>query len=278
MSSINLDFDFFDHPKVKRLIARLGRGAEVLPVRLWCYCGKYHCEDGNLLGYSDIEIEQLIGWWGQAGECVKGLDGLFIHAIEGGWAVHEWLEYQGHITAYKSKATKMRAARLANLSGKPLAKPLAKVSHLPNPLAKPLPNTLANDLPKSSNAMQCNAMQGMPLQVMDADPDISKMPGTVNIDKPIPRDDGFEGKVSAFLGRQQITLKVQPCPAVFNDFRKLNDAVGWDTACELVLDCAKRRDIIYPVKVALARMANRQGQELAERDNSRVMTENEGVF
>ena len=109
-------------------------------------------------------------------------------------------------------------------------------------------------------------------------PDISKMPGTVNIDKPIPRDDGFEGKVSAFLGRQQITLKVQPCPAVFNDFRKLNDAVGWESACELVLDCAKRKDIIYPVKVALARMANRQGQELAERDNSRVMTENEGVF
>lgn len=59
MASLNLDMDYFGHPKTKRLVGLLGRGAEVLPLRLWCHVGKYHAQDGRLAGYSPQEIEAI---------------------------------------------------------------------------------------------------------------------------------------------------------------------------------------------------------------------------
>lgn len=66
MPYLNIDLDYFDHPKTVRLIGLLGRDADVLPIRLWKYCGKFMAEDGRLIGLSVQEIEAAMGWRGQA--------------------------------------------------------------------------------------------------------------------------------------------------------------------------------------------------------------------
>lgn len=105
MPSLNLDLDYFDHPKTRRLIGLLGRGAEVLPIRLWAYCGKFHFEDGRLTDYTEQEIETLVCWWGEPGRVVAALRKCgFLDDHGQGLQVHDWKQHQGHIKAYKDRA------------------------------------------------------------------------------------------------------------------------------------------------------------------------------
>jgi hypothetical protein len=253
MGSINLDFDFFDHPKVKRLIARLGRGAEVLPVRLWCYCGRYHCEDGRLIGYSDAEIEHLIGWWGEPGECIKGLAGLFIEPMENGngWQLHQWLDYQGHIAAYKSRAKTMRDANLAKVAGKPLGKPL------PKPLAKPL----GKDLPEASNALHGIALHSVSCQGVSPDMDmgipmLDSKPGEMSDYQRVLAACPF--LVAATMRRAEITAiesLIGMCNGVDGAIEELNAAASADMPA------------IYAVKVVKNRMAEVAAKAQVKQEN-----------
>lgn len=113
MSYLNLDLDYFDHPKTKRLIGLLGRGAEVLPIRLWIYCGKFHSEQGRLSGYSPQEIESVAGWWGKSGDLVPALirAGFITQESDGDCQMVAWEEHQGHIAALKRKGKAMAEAR-----------------------------------------------------------------------------------------------------------------------------------------------------------------------
>ncbi len=112
MPYLNLDLDYFDHPKTKRLIGLLGRGAEVLPLRLWAYCGKHHCADGRLAGYSGQEIESLVNWWGKSGEMIDAMKRVsFISKQGDGWEVCSWQEHQGHLAAFKVRARAAADAR-----------------------------------------------------------------------------------------------------------------------------------------------------------------------
>jgi hypothetical protein len=112
MPSINVDLDYFEHPKVIRLVGLLGKGSEVLPLRLWCYTGKYHAEDGKLIGYSAQEIEASIKWWGRSGDCTAALVRVaLLDETKGGYSVHDWLHHAGHIAAYRRKGKEMAAKR-----------------------------------------------------------------------------------------------------------------------------------------------------------------------
>jgi len=103
MAELNLDLDYFDHPKTVRLIGRLGKGAAELPLRLWVYTGKFHAESGVLAGYSVSDIESVVKWWGKRGECVAALVGLrFLDQMgDGTFSVHNWKRRAGHIHAFK---------------------------------------------------------------------------------------------------------------------------------------------------------------------------------
>lgn len=114
MACINLDLDFFDHPKTRRLIRLLGRGSEVVLPRLWCFCGKYHCEDGKLDELTAQEIEtEACRWWGQPGKCVRALVecGFLDRDENGSYIVHDWLVHCGHIPVYRERARKAALKR-----------------------------------------------------------------------------------------------------------------------------------------------------------------------
>jgi hypothetical protein len=145
MADLNLDLDYFTHPKTVRLIGLLGKGAEVLPIRLWCYCGKYHAEDGKFTGYSTQEIESIVSWWGKEGEFVQALLKVrFLEGSEGAYSCHDWAEHNGHIQALKERNRKVAEARWdkirkGNTSGVPSGIP-KDTSGVPQPtdhLSKP---------------------------------------------------------------------------------------------------------------------------------------------
>jgi hypothetical protein len=118
MPYLNLDIDYFDHPKTKRLVGLLGKGSEVLPLKLWSYCGKFHAEAGDLTGYSGQEIESLVGWWGKSGECVNAMVTVgFIEKTDTGYRVHDWSEHAGHLGAFKARAKNAAEVRWAKARG-----------------------------------------------------------------------------------------------------------------------------------------------------------------
>jgi len=128
MASLNLELEYFSHPKVIRLICLLGRGAEVLPLRLWAYCGKYHAQDGRLTGYSGQEIEARIEWWGKTGEAIKALIecgqhigrlGFLESLPNGGYQCHDWLEHQGHIIVFKERSRMAAKKRWSKILPRP---------------------------------------------------------------------------------------------------------------------------------------------------------------
>lgn len=147
MANLNVDLNFFDHPKTKRLVGLLGRGSEVLPIKLWAYAGKVRAEDGRLVGHAAQEIESIAGWWGKPGEMLEAMlrEGTRFLELEadGTYALHDWLEYQGHLAAYKIRGKKAADARWEKLAGESI-KPINATSipqachkHSPNLLTKP---------------------------------------------------------------------------------------------------------------------------------------------
>lgn len=104
MPYLNLDFNYFEHPKTRRLVASLGRGSESLPIKLWAYCAKVHPKDGRLKGYSVAEFEGVIGWDGEPGKAAESMGRIgFISATENGFQCVDWLQHQGHISAFSRR-------------------------------------------------------------------------------------------------------------------------------------------------------------------------------
>lgn len=107
MPYLNLDLDFFDHPKTKRLIVILGPTAPQLILKLWCHVGKYHAKNGRLDGYSENEIEGLAGWSGEPGKMVEAMKNPGINFLEKSsnvYKIHDWEEHAGHLYIFKKRA------------------------------------------------------------------------------------------------------------------------------------------------------------------------------
>ena len=118
MPSLNLDLDYFDHIKARRLVGLLGRGSEVLPIRLWCFCGKHRAETGSLAGISAQEIESICAWWGKSGEMIKALVSVgFLDETPDGYQIHDWLKHAGHIVRFKRRAQENAAKRWNSANG-----------------------------------------------------------------------------------------------------------------------------------------------------------------
>ena len=143
MPYLNLDLDYFTHPKTMRLTGLLGPQAVCMPIRLWCYVGKYHCATGMLEAYSKQEIESAIGWTGNSGELVDAMVKIsLLEAVPLGYRVHDWKEHAGHLSAFKKRAktaAKVRWRKYASSTAKSriTTTPILPGSSSPG-LAKPI--------------------------------------------------------------------------------------------------------------------------------------------
>lgn len=121
MAHLNLDLDYFEHRKTRRLVGLLGRGADVLPIKLWRYVGKYHSEDGRLTGYTEQEIAAAAEWWGKPDEFIAAmLAVVFLEKDGDTYIVHDWLKQQGHIAALRRRNqlnAESRWAKISNATG-----------------------------------------------------------------------------------------------------------------------------------------------------------------
>lgn len=117
--SINLDIGYFDHIKTVRLAGFLGRGAEMLPIRLWCYCGMHPKDNGALTDFSADDVEAVIlKWWGRRGQAVDALVKTGFLEREGStYKASGWIERNGHIPAFHERASKAAKARWAKAKG-----------------------------------------------------------------------------------------------------------------------------------------------------------------
>lgn len=112
MAYLNLDLDYFEHPKTVRLVATCGESAESAPIKLWCHAGKFCPESGLLRGYAPAEVEAFAKWRGAPGALVAGLLKVgFLHQTPDGYQLHEWLDHEGHLIAFKERSRKANAAR-----------------------------------------------------------------------------------------------------------------------------------------------------------------------
>jgi hypothetical protein len=157
MPDLNLDLNYFDHPKTRRLTGLLGRGSEVLPIKLWAYTGRLHAETGELAGYTPEEVEACVGWWGKSGEMVSAMlrePCQFLQALPdgNGYEVVGFLEHQGHISAFKTRA-KAAAESRWGVAGKRHATSNAKRTR------KQCPNQ-PNQLNQPTNLYGCDDPPG----------------------------------------------------------------------------------------------------------------------
>lgn len=110
--TINLDIDYFDHPKVRRLIGILGPGSEVHHIRLMTYTAKHRPGSGGFDDWSAEEIESAADWRGEKSKMVEAMIrcGL-LHEKNGGYYLHDWKERQPHLVKYeKTKRERKKAA------------------------------------------------------------------------------------------------------------------------------------------------------------------------
>lgn len=142
MPTLNLDLDFIDHPKVKRLIARTGSDGVVCLIRLWGHVGKFHKVDGSLSEYTNDEIEQFAGWNGEKGALLQAL--LDVKLIDKDLSIHDWQEHAGHLAAYQSKAKKMARAKWDAVRNAPSIAPS---------------NTSSDASSVQFSSMQCSSVQ-----------------------------------------------------------------------------------------------------------------------
>lgn len=125
MPYLNVDVDYFTNRKVVRLVGLIGVQHVAVPIRLWAYVGKHHCEDGSLAGYSKQEIESILAWKGKRGELVNALHKVgFLDCETPGcrscetetYRVHDWLDHAGHLAALKERGKRNAEARWKKLA------------------------------------------------------------------------------------------------------------------------------------------------------------------
>lgn len=114
MAYLNLDLDYFTHPKTLRLMSVLGGAASIYPVKLWCYVGRYHV-DGKLPQYTEHELENIVGWDGEQGKLISELLRLkFLDQTSDGYKIHDWCDHSRHLEVFKKRAKSAAKKRWDN--------------------------------------------------------------------------------------------------------------------------------------------------------------------
>lgn len=118
MPELNIDVNYREHIKVRRLIARIGPLADVYPVRLWCYTAQHYPADGKLVGHTIEDIESVCGWDGASGELVRAMiEFRLIDLKKLVYSIHNWKSREGHLLSFSIRASKAAEARWKKARG-----------------------------------------------------------------------------------------------------------------------------------------------------------------
>jgi hypothetical protein len=116
MPDLNLDLGYFEHRKTIRLVGILGKGAELLPIKLWIRYAQFHPGGtGELSDYEPGEIASMCGWEGDAQALLAALLKAGFLERKHCLCIHEWTEHQGHIAALHQRAKTAALRRWAKL-------------------------------------------------------------------------------------------------------------------------------------------------------------------
>ena len=115
-TDIRLSVGFWQHPKTKKTVKRLGlEGIRSLQV-LWLWAAQNRPE-GNLHGMDEEEIELAADWQGEEGLFFKVCSGMWIDETPEGFSLHDWEEHnpwQAEAEARSEAARKAAKARWGN--------------------------------------------------------------------------------------------------------------------------------------------------------------------
>jgi hypothetical protein len=113
MPSLNLDLDILQNPKVKKLRrTKLGPLAEVYVIRLWIHAAKFYVADGVFTNQSAEDLESEADWRGKTGAMVDAMVSTgWLERVGSDFAIHDWSEHQGHLSAYKVRSQKANKSR-----------------------------------------------------------------------------------------------------------------------------------------------------------------------
>lgn len=114
MPYLNIDLDYFHHPKTLILESELGgHRATLIPIKLWAHTGKYHSEDGFLRGYSPASLAKAVDFDHRDAEKIITalIKAGFIEKKKDGYLVHDWNEHNGHLALFRERAKIAAEAR-----------------------------------------------------------------------------------------------------------------------------------------------------------------------
>ena len=112
-TDIRLSVGFWQHPKTKKTVRRLGlEGIRSLQV-LWLWSTQYR-PDGNLSGMDWEDIELAADWQGEERKFFDTCLGMWVDETSDGYVLHDWQEHnpwQSEALARSEKAQKAAQAR-----------------------------------------------------------------------------------------------------------------------------------------------------------------------
>lgn len=111
---VQLDEDYYGHPKTLHLIELLGPEADTYPPRLWTWAKKY--AKGGIMR-SESMIETACRWQGAPGRLVEALVTAGFVDREA-LTIHNWMKRTGHdLEMYEQKKQRLKEKRSGNIPG-----------------------------------------------------------------------------------------------------------------------------------------------------------------
>lgn len=93
----------YNHPKVKKLIRRVGFEGPWRLVGLWLYA-RQNKPDGVLADMTAEDIEIAVDWAGKPGELVAALLDVGFLDLDGAYSLHDWTEHQPWAAGTKERS------------------------------------------------------------------------------------------------------------------------------------------------------------------------------
>ncbi|MEW6511865.1 MAG: hypothetical protein AB1428_13015 [Bacteroidota bacterium] len=251
-----------------------------MPIKLWCWCAKYHAESGLLAGYSTDEVEAAVGWWGEAGKFVEAMLKVgLLERNELGFYVHDFTGRNGHIAAFKERAKNAADARWDRIR-RQKAEEAAKdaPSNAPS-TAQPMLEHCSNDLPNErsekklvvdaprrepANTLRELKDQDFVLRLHDKEftgwmASIKRLIAVENQGRPrnpfswTPQTGSFESDMKSLIYKVPDGVKIDILTAAGN---VLSEKLNWPDYCELAIKytirASQRKRIATPYGFCVA--------------------------